>query len=153
MVVYLPLQTTGITHALGGEVIFDGITRDMGVEMMSIFDKRTTPPTPPKYYKINDTLQHTETAMKNHKLTCWIRILQIHTKKTNSLPNIVIVTRSDIFSIILPPNQTNVKHKSTYTTENYVILIEKGMKVTNTENLSQARPFVEPNGHDLIKGI
>ena len=63
----------------------------------SLFDDITSPP--PPFSDFNGPLKHTETAIRNHKLTCGINIATYLHNKPNHTTNIVIATRMLIWEL------------------------------------------------------
>ena len=112
MVVYNTLQTICFIHLLGREVVVNGITREQGGSIPSLFDKIACK----NNYKINNTLQQTKYAINNKNLTCLIKMNTYPHKQTNHLTNIDIFIRRYIHRMILPLKQLDFKYNPTYTT-------------------------------------
>ena len=63
MVVYILLQTICVTNVLGGEVVFDSITRGKSGTVLSLFYNINF--TPPPIFELNDPQKKTGAETKN----------------------------------------------------------------------------------------
>ena len=108
IVVYIPLQTIYVTHILDGEMIINGIIRDQGGPILSLFDNIDKKS---QCSYINYTLKRTEDDINNKNLTCWIKNTEQPHNKPNHIKNIVTFIRRYLPCMTPPINQLYVKKK------------------------------------------